>query len=148
MAQHDVTGQLKRLFIGLADQEIRQGKDFLYDGGRLHADEVADLMLPSVVCIAQELSNRLGLGGFGYRFALGANTSHGFPLSMDWMPDDTAAKRFFEIAPFVVEVFEGEVIDCRLDLARLFESAVRLLQPDFSLDRDTTNYGELATTEK
>ena len=42
-----------------------------------------------------------------------------------------------------IEVFEGEVMDCRRDLARLFESAARLVQADFSLDRDT-NYGELA----
>lgn len=140
MAHDDLTSQLKRLFIGMADQEIRAGKDFLYDGGKLHADEVADLMLPSVVCIAQDLSDRLGLGAFGYRFTLGASVPVGFPVSMERVADD---KRFFEVAPFVVEVFEGEVMDCRLDLARLFESAARLVQADFSLDRDT-NYGELA----
>jgi DNA recombination-dependent growth factor C len=44
MAHDDLTSQLKRLFIGMADQEIRTGKDFLYDGGKLHADEVADLI--------------------------------------------------------------------------------------------------------
>ena len=142
MAHDDLTAQLKRLFIGLADQEIRAGKDFLYDGGKLHADEVADLMLPSVVCIAQDLSDRLGMGSFGYRFTLGASEPGGFPLVMERVVGDKSDKRFFEIAPFVMEVFEGEVIDCRLDLARLFESAARLLQADFSLDRDT-NYGAL-----
>ena len=143
--RHDaLTSQLKRLVIGMADQEILAGKDFFYDGGKLHADEVADLMLPSVVCIAQDLSDRLDLGSFGYRFNLGASDSTAFPLSMELVADGSVAtKRFFEVAPFVVEVFEGEVVDCRLDLARLFESAARLVQEDFSLDRHT-NYAELA----
>jgi hypothetical protein len=139
-----LTRQLKRLVIGMADQEILAGRDFFYDGGRLHADEVADLMLPSVVCIAQDLSDRLELGSFGYRFKLGASDSAAFPLTMEFVADGSVdAKRFFEVAPFVVEVFEGEVVDCRLDLARLFESAARLVREDFSLDRHT-NYAELA----
>jgi len=140
MAHDDLTNQLKRLLIGMADQEIRAGKDFFYDGGKLYPDEVADLMLPSVACIAQDLSDRLGFGVFGYRFTFSASVPVGFPLLMERVTDD---KRFFEVAPFVVEVFDGEVMDCHHDLARLFESAARLLHADFSLDRDT-NYGELA----
>ena len=143
--EHDVLiNSLKRLLIGMSDQAIRAGNPFTYDGGVLHADEVADLTLPSVVCIAQELSDRLGLDGFGYRFALVGSNAAGFPLTMERVIEDAAAgrKRFFEIAPFVVEVFEGEVMDCRHDLAKLFESAARIVRADFSLTRDT-NYGQL-----
>lgn len=140
MAHDELTRPLLRLLIGMADQEIRAGKEFRYDGGRLHADEVGALMLPSVLCIAQDLSDRLGLGSFGYQFALRENGQGGFPLAMEFVSGD---KRFFEVSPFVAEVFEGEVLDCCSDLARLFESAARLIDPEFALDRDS-NYGELA----
>lgn len=140
MANDDVLRQLKRLLIGMADQEIRSGKVFRYDGGKLHADEVADLMLPSVLCIAQELSDRLGLGAFGYQFILGTQDSTGFPLRMECV---VPGKRFLEMAPFVAEVFSGEVLDCCGDMARLFESAAKLIEPEFSLERNATNYHEL-----
>lgn len=136
---NDLLSQLNRLFIGMADQEIRSGKEFFYDGGKLHADEVSDLLLPSVLCIAQELSDRLGLGTFGYQFALGEKKPIGFPLTMAFTPN---GKRFLEIAPFVAEVFQGEVMDCRNDPARVFECAAKTLDPSFSLDGDT-NYSAL-----
>jgi hypothetical protein len=139
MQNDDLLNQLKRLFIGMTDQEIRSGNEFLYDGGSLHADEVCDLLLPSVLCIAQDLSDRLGLGSFGYEFTLGPSEPTGFPLTMACGP---SGKLFLEIAPFVAEVFKGEVMDCRTDPARLFECAAKLIDPAFSLDRDT-NYSTL-----
>lgn len=139
MEHEHLTSQLKRLLTGLADQAVKQGHDFLYDGARLYADEVADLMLPSVMCIAQDVAERVGLGSLGYRFMLGPKQAVGFPLLMEPVGE---AKRFFEVAPFLTEVFDGEVMDSRLDLARLFESAARLLKPEFDLERDT-NYGDL-----
>jgi hypothetical protein len=139
MTHDDLMGQLKRLLTGLVDQEIRAGNEFMYDGAELHADEVADLMLPSVVCISQGLSERVGIGAFGYRFSLGEAGNGAFPLVMEQVGEP---KLFLEVAPFVAEVFEGEVMDCRLDLARLFEAAAKSLHPNFDLDRDS-NYGDL-----
>ncbi len=141
----DLTVALRRLLLGAADQAIRAGEAFVYDGGRLHADELADLMLPSVLCHAQELSIRVGLGSLGYRFSLGRATSQSLPLQFE-RDTGVAPKRFCEAGPVVLEVFEGEVMDCRADLVRLFESAARLVQPDFRLARDS-NYAELAVTE-
>ena len=134
--QDDVKGNLKRLLTGLVDQEIKGGKEFQYDGSKMHADEVADLMLPSVLCIAQDVSIRLGLGGFGFTFSIGETPGGTFPMILE---DSGECKRFFEIAPLLTEVFDGEVMDCRLDLARLFESAAKLINKDFSLD-EHSNY--------
>lgn len=140
MAHDDLTDQITRLVTGLVDLEILTGKEFVYDGAALHADEVADLMLPSVMCIAQDVAGRLGMGDFGYTFAIGAPESVGFPLVMAQRAQ--APKRFLEVAPFVAEVFDGKVMDCRDDLAKLFESAARVVRADFCLHKDT-NYGDL-----
>ena len=138
MTHNVLSRQLKRLLIGMADQKILSGHEFLYDGGKLDSNEVGDLAFPSVLCIAQDLSERLGLESFGYRFSLNAEESVGFPLTMTCISND---KYFFEIAPFVVEVFYGEVMDCSADLAKLFESAARLIDHNFSLVLNT-NYSE------
>lgn len=140
MAHDDLTLQITRLVTGLVDQEILTGTEFVYDGAALYADEVADLMLPSVLCIAQDVSGRLGMGDFGYRFAISTPDTIGFPLVMQQVVPD--AKRFFEVAPFVADVFDSEVMKCRADLARLFESAARVVKADFCLRKDT-NYGDL-----
>lgn len=133
MQQDELTAQIKRLVTGLANEAGRAGDDFYYDGSKLYPDELADLMLPSILCIAQDLSQRLGLGDFGLKFEVGQGTPSSFPLLMQREHD---GKRFFEIAPFVVEVFDGEVMECRHDLVRLFESAARLVDPSFRLERD------------
>lgn len=127
----DLQAQLKRLVTGLAAEKIDGGDDFFYQGSKLYPDEVADLMLPSIVCIAQDVAARIGLGGFGFRFEIGPGTPTSFPLMMS-REDDT--KRFFEVAPFVVEVFDAEVVECRHDLVKLFESAARLVQSDYRLE--------------
>ncbi|MEM8515085.1 hypothetical protein RCH14_004445 [Massilia sp. MP_M2] len=131
MQREDLQAQLARLVTGLATEEIGKGNDFFYGGSKLYPDEVADLMLPSIVCIAQDVAARVGLGGFGFVFRIGQGSPSSFPLVME-REDDT--KRFFEIAPFVVEVFEAEVVECRHDLVKLFESAARLVQSDFRLE--------------
>lgn len=127
MQREDLQAQLKRLVTGLATVEIDKGNEFFYQGSKLYPDEVADLMLPSIVCIAQDVSARIGLGDFGYRFDIGSGSPTSFPLVMTRVDDK---KRFFEIAPFVVEVFDAEVVECRHDLVKLFESAVRLVQSE------------------
>lgn len=135
MAHDDFEAKLRRLVTGLADQEIKAGRGFAYDGGVMHADDVAEVALPSILCIAQDLAQRLGVGDFGYRFEMG-DPNPVFPLRA--IPE-RPAPRFFEVAPFIAEVFDGEVMDCRQDLAVLFEAAAKLLHPEFSLGAHT-NY--------
>lgn len=127
--------QIRRLILGLADQEIKKGHGFLYDGGPLYADDVAEIATPSILCIAHDLSQRLGLKGFGYRFSI-AEPNPVFPIHA--VPVGESPK-FFEVAPFVTEVFEGEVRDCRMDMALLFEAAAKLVHPEFNLVTHT-NY--------
>ncbi len=135
MATVDFESRLRRLVTGLADQEIKAGRAFYYDGGVMYADDVANVALPSILCIAQDLSQRLGVGGFGYHFKMGAPNPV-FPLHA--IPE-RPAPRFFGVAPFITEVFDGEVMDCRHDLALLFQAAAQLLRPEFRLDTHT-NY--------
>jgi hypothetical protein len=131
--------ELRRLLTGLVDQEIKRGESFMYDGSKLFADEVATLLLPSVVCLAQDVASRVGLGDFGYKFSLEA-VKPGLPLK--GVRDADAAAMFMEVAPFIAEVFEGEVMDSRHDIVRVFEAAVRTFRPDFSLEQNT-NYNAL-----
>lgn len=135
MAQDGFESQMRRLVTGLADQEIKAGREFVYDGGALHADDVAEIGMPSILCIAQDLSKRLGTGDFGYRFQMG-EVNPVFPLHAI---RERPTARFFEVAPFVTEVFEGEVLDCRHDLARLFEVAAKLVRPEFNLESNTNH---------
>lgn len=135
MAQEQLEEQLRRLVLGLTDQAIVAGDSFHYDGGSLHADEVADIALPSVLCLAQDLSVRTGVGSFGYQFQLGS-PSPVFPLEASLTNADAS---FSSIAPFVSEVFRGEVMECRHDLSVLFEAAAQLVRPGFMLGADT-NY--------
>lgn len=135
MAKEQLEDQLRRLVLGLADQAIRRGDKFFYDGGALHADDVADIGLPSILCIAQDVSSRAGMGGFGYQFKMD-QPNPVFPLHASLAGN---APRFFEVAPFVSEVFHGEVMDCRQDLAVLFETAAQLLRPGFSLAANTNH---------
>lgn len=127
MQREDLQVELKRLLTGLATVEVDKGNEFFYQGSKLYPDEVADLMLPSVLCIAQDVSVRVGLGDFGYRFEIGHGSPASLPLTMTRESD---RKRFFEVAPFVVEVFDGEVVECRHDLVKLYESAARLVQSE------------------
>jgi hypothetical protein len=134
MTDPDLIPQLRRLCEGLANREIRSGTHFLYDGSPLHADEVSDLLLPSVLCLAQELSVRAGMGHLGFRFTLSNSTPLDLPISME---PASEPKLFLEIAPFVVEIFDGKLMEYRAELLRLFEAAAQVIRPEFSLERDT-----------
>lgn len=140
MPHDDLAAQLQRLLTGLADQETLAGAQFLYDGATLYPDEVADLLLPSVLCLAQDLSRRLGMGTWGYAFALGAPEAVGFPLLVR---APARGPLFLEVAPFATQVFTVQLMACRDDVARLFEAAARLVRPEFSLVGDT-NHGRLS----
>lgn len=137
MPHDELTAQLQRLLTGLADQETLSGTRFLYDGAELYPDEVADLLLPSVLCLAQGMAQRLGFGDWGYRFSLGEPEAIGFPLLV---AHHGAQPLFLEVAPWVTQVFCGQLLACRDDVVRLFETAARLVRPDFSL----TGAGALA----
>lgn len=141
MGREEFESQVKRLVTGLADQAGLAGYSFFYDGGKLHPDDIAEMATPSILCLAQELSTRLGMKGFGYNFGFGA-ANPVFPIH--GLADNGRSPAFFEVAPFVAEVFEGEVLDCRDDLARLFEAAALVIQPGFSLEANT-NHAALAT---
>ncbi|MEH6416425.1 MULTISPECIES: hypothetical protein [Pseudomonas] len=125
MDDNQLEDQLRRLLTGLADQAIVRGEQFIYDGGELYADDVAEIGLVAVLCIAQALSERAGLGGFGYQFQLAAPANPVFPIhasAPQVLPD------FFRVAPFVSAVFHSEVMDARQDLTLLYHAAVLRLQ--------------------
>lgn len=127
-------GALCRLVCGLADQDIRADKPFFYDGGRLLAEDVITLGMPSILCLADRLSASLGLGSLGYRFVLGAQTC-GFPLAAE-RDGDRTVRPFATVAPLLYDVYVNDVRECRADLAQLFERAARVIDPQFLLARD------------
>jgi hypothetical protein len=141
--------KLRRLVLGLADQSIRKGTAFMYQHRRLLATEISDIMLPSIVCIAQDLSDRLGMNTWGYEFHLGGRLveqdgRRDF-FQLHWLRDESHPIEFFQIAPFITEVFEGEFMDCRNDVAVCFEHAAKLIDPTFSLAKNTDH--EIANSE-
>jgi hypothetical protein len=134
--EQSVELELKRLLTGLADQAILSQQDIVYEGSALHADEVCDLLFPSVMCMAQALSERLGTRSFGLTFEI-VPSAVGFPLTMRAV-DAFEQRTFSEIAPYVLEVFDGEVMECRGDIAHVYEAAARIVQPEFKLERENS----------
>ena len=125
---------LNTLVSGLAEAEFARGEQFMYDGARLYPEDVADMLLPSILCLAQGVSRYVGMGEFGYDYALDPETTEAFPLAAS--PVGQIAP-FHRIAPFVVEAFDSYVIENRADIARVFEVAVQTIYPDFTLERNT-----------
>jgi hypothetical protein len=136
---------LRRLVCGMADQDIKADKPFFYDGGRLLAEDVATLGMPSMLCLAGRLSEKLGLGSLGYRFEL-SEAAMGFPLKAT-RDAATAPRAFSFVGPLLYDVFMSDVRECRLDLARLFERAARVIDPEFRLATDTAYYPVAAAPE-
>lgn len=128
--KYELKSCLHRFITGLADQEIKNGRNFFYDGGLLYADDVAEIGLISIMCIAQNLSERLHIGGFGYRFEISTLPNPVFPIHA--IPVGQSA-RFFKVAPFVSRVFDCEVLSCRNDFARVFEIAAKSLTTDVNI---------------
>lgn len=125
---------LNTLVSGLAEAEFGRGEQFVYDGARLYPEDVADMLLPSILCLAQGVSRYVGMGEFGYDYGLDAETKDAFPLSA--FPAGKIAP-FHRIAPFVVEAFDSYVLENRADIARVFEAAAQTIYPDFTLERNT-----------
>jgi hypothetical protein len=146
MKTETIDSALCRLVCGMADQDIKADKPFFYDGGRLLAEDVVTLGLPSILCLADRMSEKLGLGSLGYRFELGEATV-GFPLKAT--RDASAEQRSFStVAPLVYDVFLSDVRECRHDLARLFERAARVIDPEFRLVTDTAYSPAKAAPER
>ncbi|NIF27687.1 hypothetical protein F3J44_15055 [Pantoea sp. Tr-811] len=122
MDENQLEDQLRRLLTGLADQAIVRGEQFIYDGGELYADDVADIGLVAVLCLAQALSVRAGLGGFGYAFQLAAPANPIFPIHAR---RPQVLPEFSRVAPFVSAVFHAEVLDARQDLTLLYHAAAQ-----------------------
>ena len=125
---------LSTLISGLAEAEFGRGEQFVYDGARLYPEDVADMLLPSILCLAQGVARYVDMGDFGYDFDIEPESQGAFPLQAS--PKDRIAP-FHLIAPFVVEAFDSYVIECRADVAKVFEAAAQLIYPDFALERNT-----------
>lgn len=121
-SQYELESQLRRLLIGLSDQRIKNGDTFKYDGAALFASDVGDIVLPAALCLADTLSQRLGMGGAGFEFFVG-DPNPIFPIAMT----QVKKREFFEVAPFLAEVFEGMVYEQRHDLTGLYVMAAHAL---------------------
>lgn len=119
-AAQELDGQLIALITGLADQKIKDGAEFFYDGGALHAIDVAEIALPCTLVLADALSRRLGVGGSGHAFEIGAPNPV-FPVCAT----QVQPRQFLEVAPFVTEIFENVVVEVRHDLSRVYAFAAR-----------------------
>lgn len=119
----------------------RGSPDFKYEGARLFPEEVTDMLLPSIMCMTQNLMDRVGgeFGKSGFEFDLDFKSNEAFPLvakACDSMPPLHIA------VVFMTQVLEGENMDFnvsnnRSDVARIFERAAQMIHPGFSLDRNT-----------
>ncbi len=127
---------LNTLVSGLAEDEFGKGGQFVYDGARLYPEDVADMLLPSILCLAQGVSRYVGMGDFGYEYGFEPESKEAFPLVARASVEAGLAP-FHRVAPFVVEVFDSYVMENRADIARVFEAAAQILDEDFTLERNT-----------
>lgn len=133
---------LETLVTGLAEAEFGGGGQFLYDGARLFPEDVSEMLLPSIVCLAQGVCRYVDMGEFGYDYGFERDTKSAFPLVA--RPGGEKVAPFHLVAPFVVEVFDSYVLEHRNDVARVFEAAAQTLDPDFTLERVTREGRERA----
>ncbi|WP_063640310.1 hypothetical protein [Achromobacter insolitus] len=110
--------QLTALMTGLADQKIKDGEIFVYDGGRLFADDVTEIALPCALVLADSIARHLGMGDSGYEFELGSPNPV-FPVHAEFV----RPRAFMQVAPFLTEVFERVVYPLRNDLAQVYALA-------------------------
>lgn len=138
MVDQQTWQSLSKLVEGLAEADQRQGSDslFMYDGMRIHPEDVADMLLPSMLCLAQGVSRYVGMGEFGYEFKIEPDTSASAAFPLSATPSGEIAP-FHRIAPFVLEVFDSYVLENRMNVARVFEAAAQMIHPEFTLEQNT-----------
>ena len=123
------------LVVGLAEAEMESGEQFVYDGARLYSEDVADMLLPSMLCLAQGVADYVGMGNLGYEFGFDTDSKAAFPLYAKGVTGDGASFQFHRVAPFLVEVFDSYVLENRADVARVFEAAAQTLDASFTLEQ-------------
>lgn len=121
------------LVSSLAESEFGRGKQFVYDGARLYPEDVADMLLPSILCLAQGMAEYVDMGEFGYEFDIKPESQDAFPLQAS----PRSRRTFHLVAPFVLDAFDSYVVEFRADVAKVFEAAAQLIYPDFTLERNT-----------
>lgn len=120
---------LMRLIKGASGEHLAASGRFLYEGGPMDADDVLDVMTPSILCLSQDLSMRLGLQGLGMRFSIG----HPAPVFPIHVEREGEMAPFSRCAPLVYHTFCAHVITNSHDLARVYELAMNTIQPGFKL---------------
>lgn len=128
----DFEHQIRRLLIGLADQAIKDGHVFKYDNAVLLAEDVAEIAGPTALCMAQDLACRIGMSGFGLEFKMGS-ANPVFPIHFE-LKDHRNPPRFMDAAPWITEIFDGELMSSSHDLAKFYEVGAKLLRNDFDLE--------------
>ena len=136
---------LDKLVRGRAELEIKKGDEFLCDGARLYPDEVSDLLLPSMLCLADSLTRYMGMGGSGYEYRLDNEAGGAFPLVAS---APSGVVPFHRVAPFVDYVFDVYVLENRAEVARVIEIAVKTMDDSFSLERNTRMGDEADATPR
>ncbi len=131
----DMQNKLRKLIFGLSDQENKVGHRFYYDGGELYPEDMANIVTPSVLCIAQCLSKQLGLGNLGFQFKIGQPNPI-FPVEIS--EDSTSTSSFALVAPLATEVFLNDVVLYRADLTQLYFKAASII----------TEYSHIALTDR
>lgn len=138
----------RRLLRGLLEQRAAEGAGFAlrYDGRCLDADDGARLMMPSMVCLAQALSQDLEMGGFGLSFRLVEQAPGALPLLMQWREPGPEVSVFAQSAPFLLEEFEARIGSRDNDLVTVFEAAANVISPGFRVVGGATWAGEIVQT--
>lgn len=117
----------RRLVHGLTERYLSEVGPLLYDGEELLAEDVVELMLPSMLVYSRALFLDMGL----------ITTPDAFPTSFHFTDDpgmsplqmtfkSGADMPFVVLAAGLVEIFEVDLLACRHDLGQFMQSAGRL----------------------
>lgn len=116
------------LIFELTRREILNGTTFQYGQGVLHADEVAQLFTPTILCLAQNLAIKSGISDLGLNVSIQYQNNR-FPIQIEFSKDV-----FVFIAPFVLEVFEAIVCPASDDLSAVYVLAAQTTTALFALE--------------
>jgi hypothetical protein len=131
---------IQHLLAGLFDQACCEAdypdEVFCYSGSFMSSAEAAQNMKPVMVWLAQDLAVRAGFDGFGYQILPTPGFGSGRVHNIIEYQENPELVHFFQVAPWIVQVFEEDVLAHRTDLERVFEKAYRMKDPSYSLDAD------------